>query len=253
MAADDVYEALVFGRSHTRALRLAWEARVEAGETEGLDLRFLDLRRDEWRPPLVDGAYSDKIQTELARKDLRLIVSLIGGNDYNYLGIFERPFRFDFGSPEAPELPPPNGASSAPSVFVRQDLERRLASTLDLLRLLRRSTSLPIVQLESPPPIPCAEHIAKHPVGFEKDIPKYGVAPAALRYKLWRVHSAIVREACGANRIRFVPAPRSMQDADGMLIREAWADDATHGNAFYGERLCRQILKIVERRRAVEA
>lgn len=253
MAPDDDYETLVFGRSHTRALRHAWKARLEAGETEGLNLRFLDLRREEWQPPVVDGVYNEKIQAELARPRLRLIVSLIGGNDHNYLGIFNRQVRFDFGSPEAPELPPQTEAPFVRTIFVRSDLERRLAPTLDLLRLLRRSTSLPIVQLESPPPIPCADHIAKYPLGFEKAIPEFGVAPASLRYKLWRVHSAIVREACEAARIRFVPAPRSMQDADGMLIREAWADDSTHGNAFYGERLCRQLLAIVERRRAVEA
>lgn len=253
MAADDLREALVFGRSHTRAVWRAWKARAEAGRTEGVELRFMNLRRDEWQPNLVDGSFSEKILAEFARSRLRLIVSVIGGNDHNYLGIFNRPFRFDFGSPEAPGLPQQQDADGAPSLCVRTELESRLRPTLDLIRLLRRSTSLPIVQLESPPPIPSAEHIEKYPVGFEEAIPLYGVAAASLRYKLWRVHSEIVRETCEALRIRFVPVPRTMQDPDGMLIPEAWANDATHGNAFYGERLCRQILAIVARRRVLNA
>lgn len=253
MDPADVCEALVFGRSHTNAIRHAWKARADAGRTEGVDLRVINLLRDEWQPNLVDGSFSEKILAELSRSNLRLIVSVIGGNDHNYLGIFNRPFRFDFGRTEAPESPSQNGAEPVASVCVRSELESRLRPTLDLIRLLRRSTSLPIVHLESPPPIPSAEHIEKHPLGFEEAIPLYGVAPASLRYELWRVHSAIVREVCEELNIRFVPVPKRMQDSDGMLIPEAWANDATHGNAFYGERLCRQVLAIVARRTAVEA
>lgn len=253
MAPDDLCEVLVFGRSHLRAVRLAWNARVEAGRTEGVELRFIQLLSRDWQPVIVAGQYNEKILAELERKNLRLIVSVVGGNQHNELGLVNHPTRFDFVLPEAPELPLQPDAQILPSQLIRRNLERRVEPTLRLMRLLRRSTPLPIVHLESPPPIPSAEHIARYPLGFEELIPELGVAPASLRYKLWRLHSAVVRETCEAARIRFVPAPRQMQDPDGMLIREAWADDATHANALYGERLFRQILAIIERRRAVEA
>lgn len=253
MASDDLCEVLVFGRSHLRAVRLAWNARTEAGRTEGLELRFIQLLSRDWQPSVVEGRYNEKILAELARPNLRLIVSVVGGNEHNVLGLVNHPTRFDFVLPEAPDLPLQEGAAILPSLLVRKSLERRIAPTVRLIRLLRRSTRLPIVQLDSPPPIPSAEHIARYPIGFEELVPELGVAPALLRYKLWRLRSEIAREACESMGIRVVPVPKPMQDPHGMLVRDAWADDATHANAFYGERLCRQILAIVERRRAIEA
>ena len=71
----------------------------------------------------------------------------------------------------------------------------------------------------------------------------YGVAPASLRHKLWRLHSHLVAEDCHAAGIEFVPAPPGAQDGRGYLAEAAYGDDSTHCNTWYGRRVIEQIVR----------
>jgi hypothetical protein len=231
------------------AFATAYARRRDVGDHEELDRRFIVVNFPDWNPPVVDGRFSDKILAEIDRDELRLVVSTFGGNDHNALGLVNYPGRsFDFVLPEAPDLPLEPNAEVLPVSLIEATLRRRLRPALRLMRLLRQETALPIIHLESPPPIPSEEYIRNHPYGFEDLIAEHGVAPATLRYKLWRLHSSIVRDARDELRIRFVPAPRAMQDLDGMLVPDAWSGDPSHANEVYGERLFRQTLAVVARR-----
>jgi hypothetical protein len=64
---------------------------------------------------------------------------------------------------------------------------------------------------------------------------KYGIAPPAFRYKLWRVQSLLLRELCSELGIEFVPASAEVQDPQGMLAKSFWVGDATHANASFGK------------------
>lgn len=240
---------LVIGNCHQTALRHAYETRVRHDRPEGLECRFIPFHNDTYRPIVVGSQFQPSILAELGADDLRFVVSTIGGNDHNLLGLVNhRPVKFDFVLPEAPDLALQEDADVVPFELVRRTLLARLAETFSYMTLLQSSTSAPLYHLESPPPVPSEEYIRQNPDACADLIAEYGVAPATLRYKLWRLHSSLVREACESGRYTFVPSPQAMQDDHGMLVPEAWRNDSTHANEVYGEHLYRQLLAIVERR-----
>ena len=57
---------------------------------------------------------------------------------------------------------------------------------------------------------------------------------------MWRLASRIINETCAEIGARFVPVPGGVMTADGFLD-PAFAGDATHGNAVYGEALIRML------------
>lgn len=238
----------MIGNSHMKALRHAYQTREVQGRREGLECRFIQVNLPEFRPVIIDGRFSPYIEDSLKDDKVRLVVSTFGGNDHNVLGLVNHPRKFDFVLPEEPGLPLQEDAEVLPFELVRRTLRARLAPTRQLMRMLREATTAPVFHLESPPTIPSEAHILQNRFGFPELIEEYGVAPATLRYKLWRLHSSLVCETCDQLRFRFVPAPKAMQDANNMLVEEAWWYDPTHANEIYGERLYRQLLAIVERR-----
>jgi hypothetical protein len=112
------------------------------------------------------------------------------------------------------------------------------------LDALRRQYPGPLLHLESPAPPRDDAFVADALDEFRSLSPDGTVVAAALRYKLWRLHSTIVRSFCDGYGITFVPAPAEALDADGYLARHA-CQDATHANAWYGGRLLDQIGAIV--------
>ena len=99
-----------------------------------------------------------------------------------------------------------------------------------------------LIQLESPPPLADSGTIATQADAYFKDrgIGDLGVAPAGLRYKMWRLHSRIVADYCAELGVRFLPVPCETQDDNGFLLPH-FAGDATHGNAAYGEAVIRAL------------
>jgi hypothetical protein len=233
---------LAVGTSHLAAVQGA--ARQNGG---GARIAFAQLRDTRYRGALVrapDGApsLSWRLAEDVGERSRELIVSLIGGNKHNILGLLNHPRPFDFVLPEEPDLPFTPGAECVPVDLVADSLAKRAANELDLLRLLRKATTVPMVHMESPPPNPSVDHIRRHPGVFKDRIDELGVAPVHLRYKLWRVHSSVVRSACAEAGIGFVPVPREAMDAQSMLLEPAWADDPTHGSTWYGALVLKQIL-----------
>jgi hypothetical protein len=239
---------LAVGTSHLAAVEGAARRNGAAPR-----VAFAQLRDARYRGALVradDGTpgLSWRLAEDLAERSRELIVSLIGGNKHNILGLLNHPRPFDFVLPDEPDLPFTPGAECVPFELVAESLAKRAANELDLLRTIRSATKVRMVHMESPPPNPSVEHIRRHPGVFKDRIDELGVAPAHLRYKLWRVHSSVVRAACAAAGIGFVPAPREAMDAQSMLCEAAWADDPTHGSAWYGALVLKQILYVADGR-----
>jgi hypothetical protein len=99
-----------------------------------------------------------------------------------------------------------------------------------------------VIQIESPPPLADDGRIAALADGYfrERGIATLGVAPAPLRYKMWRLHSRIVADTCTELGLRYLPVPPETQDERGFLLPEL-AGDATHGNEAYGEAIIRAL------------
>ncbi|HEV7279892.1 MAG TPA: hypothetical protein VGN57_06720 [Pirellulaceae bacterium] len=242
------FRIVVIGNSHQFVLRLAYETRDRCGRAEGLELWFIPFHTETYKPILVEGEFQPAIREELQTDALGLVVSTLGGNHHNLLGLVNHPVKFDFILPEAPDLPLQEDVNILPVELVKRALRERAEESLAFMPLLQRSTSAPLYHFESPPPVPSEDHIRENPDAFAELISQHGVAPASLRYKLWRLHSSIFREACDRSGFKFLPAPKAMQDERGMLVPQAWHEDPTHANQVYGERMYRQLLAIVERR-----
>jgi hypothetical protein len=239
------------GHSHLRVLRLAYAARTrrlaEAGVPNEQPAEFIQLSAAEFAPrlDLPDGSkriFNRRTVKALSDPAVAAIVSCIGGNAYNVFGLTNHPCPFDFVLADDPALALDANAHILPYNAVRQSLKRRLANNIKLLTALRAQTQRPIFHLESPPPIPSERHIRSSPGRFRDRIAEFGIAPPGLRYKLWRLQSSLVREACEALDIAFVSVPRLTQDEAGMMVERGWARDATHGNAWYGARVLNTVL-----------
>ena len=237
---------LIIGHSHLAALQIA-HARGLAGSypsAGGLAPCFLYIGRAKDapagpRPP--PGQLPEAALAALARFAGPAVVSCVAGNDHTVFGLLRHPRPFDFILADAPDLPLSPDAEILPARLVRATLRARMGGALQLLAALRQRVSGTLIHLEPPPPVPSADHIRAHPGVFADKMGELGISPAALRYKLWRLHSAILGEQCRDLGVTLLPAPHDTQDAHGMLAQEFWNPDPTHANARYGARVLRDL------------
>ena len=170
--------------------------------------------------------------TDAADRDV--LVSLVGGNAHNLLALVEPAAPFDFVLSEAPGLPMEPGYAELPEAEVAAILDQAVQREIaPIMGALRRSVGGEIWHLESPPPIRSNDHVAAHLEDRFK-ASDARVSPAALRYKLWRLHSAAVRRICDDLGIRFVPHPAESVDAEGFLKETFVPANATHAAPSYG-------------------
>jgi hypothetical protein len=159
----------------------------------------------------------------------------MGGNVHNALGLLAHPRPFDFRLSGEPSPPLDPNAEPIAEALVTAALQAARATDRRRLALLADIAG-PFVHLESPPPVANGAWVAAQADAYFRDkggaVP--AIAPAALRHRIWRLHSRIVRAEVAALGGRFLPVPAAVLDADGFLD-PAFAADATHGNAAYGE------------------
>ena len=68
---------------------------------------------------------------------------------------------------------------------------------------------------------------------------EYGVAPAALRRRVYRLYAEVVHEAMADVGVRVLDAPEAAHD-DGYLRPDLWFE-ATHANHRYGRLVLDQL------------
>ena len=236
---------LILGHSHLAALQMA-QARglADLAGASFLAPEFLYIGRAKDAPPDANappGTLPPAALAALARFGGPAVVSWIGGNDHTVFGLLNHPQPFDFILASAPDLPVSPGAEILPARLVRATLQARMGASMRLLTALRQRVPGRLVHLEPPPPVPSADHIRAHPGVFAGKVAERGVSAASLRYKLWRLHSAILIELCVSLDIVWQPVPADTQDAHGMLVQDGWNPDPTHANAWYGARVLRDL------------
>ncbi|WP_317536150.1 hypothetical protein [Nitrosomonas sp. Is37] len=235
------------GHSHLGALRgavekyrdaLKLEAAFEFVRLSGPDIQPLPLLVDkgEINPAIVKAA--DNALKE--RCDLLFLA--IRGNEHNILGLVQYPRPFDFVLPTEPDISFDARSDLVPYEAVKATLARLKKPAVELITHLRGHVKCPVLVLETPPPNPSEEHISSYPGEFQEKISAQGISPAALRYKLWRTHSAVLKEACDTIGATFIPAPSNTMNPEGFLVEKAWQRDPTHGNTWYGVQVLTQLL-----------
>lgn len=238
---------LVIGQSHIAAMRSAAKARREA-DPDRPRTRVIHTMEPHYAPE-VEGEGDDARFTAVLEESIRdqiarnapLVASASGGNVHNGFALIAHPRPYDFllSGEDGPALN--SAAEPLPEAQVRAALEAHLARDRVRLREIKRIAG-DVIQLESPPPVADSAWIAAQADAYFKDrgLADLGVAPPALRYKIWRLHSRIFAGYCADLGLGFLPVPSETQDAQGFLRLE-YAGDATHGNEAYGEAVIRAL------------
>ena len=251
---------LIVGYSHTVAVRNALATRNRHwAAPEWLNVRVLNLREfmptlgltvadvtqvDSQGPPHLHPEILGEIERQTIPDSRVYVASMVGRNVHNIFGLMRADVPFDFVLPEAPDLPIEGGAQLIPYAAMTACLERHLGHDRSTLEALRRQFPRGLVHLESPPPPRDDEYVTQHLGAFRTLNASGHIVSAALRFKLWRLYSTIMRRFCQELGIVYVPSPIETRDAHGFLARQAYGD-ATHGNPWYGSRLLLQLEALV--------
>jgi hypothetical protein len=246
---------LVLGQSHVSCIAAALPGCAPILAAAGVEIEALVLNQPRYEPhfvgctdvPRLHPALHADVLAANARADV--VVLAIGGTAHCVFGLLEQPQPFDFVLDG--DTPPAAGRDCVPLALVRESLAATSLYTHQ--RLLRQHLvallARPLAQLESPAPPADSAHIHRHPGKYRDLIDERGVAPPALRHKLWRLHSAMVADECRALGIGYVPVPPCTLDAAGFLAPQALAQDPTHANAWYGRAVVEQLLRRHARQR----
>ncbi|HEY0660640.1 MAG TPA: hypothetical protein VGD21_04880 [Lysobacter sp.] len=232
---------LVVGNSHVTAFFRAAESRRQSGDPT--QIHAVHVRSEKYRPELQvdDGKprLGDRLVADLTqmKEGGALLVSCVGGNRHNVLGLMQHSRPFDFVLAEAPDLPLQKGFEVVPTALL-ESLLRELARKEMLMLSALKELDPGVIHLESPPPVRDSGFIlANAGVYFhERGIESIGVTPHWVRYKLWRLYSGITRAVCGELGITFIENPEGIVDPEGFLLPCA-IQDATHANAWYAEKV----------------
>lgn len=250
------------GHSHQVALHLAQQDRLEQGSTLAMHIHWIQLLDQEFQPNVVEEAgrillhpaLRGRIESELATfpKAPPFLCAAISGNEYHYVGLTEHPRRFDFVLPERPDLGLRQGVEVIPAGLVRRTLERSMECAIWILRGLRELTGIPVLLIQSPPPVADAEYLRANPGPFGEAIQEHGIMSASMRMKFWLLQSSIYRQRCEEIGFRYVPVPPEVLDSSGFLQQSGWWTDPVHANRWYGEFVLRQIDAAVRESEAYE-
>ncbi|MBC7155735.1 MAG: hypothetical protein H5U19_14240 [Rhodobacteraceae bacterium] len=230
---------LIIGHSHIGGIMRAHAER--GGRVEGLGIEFAPISADYYQPNL-DGqlALHPEIVRIIGAPRFDLIVSCVAGNAHYSLGLVNNPRKYDFVLPLAPDLPLEDGAEILPYGLIRKHLLEMAQETIPALPAIHAAAGAPLVQIESPPPVP-PENVMRHPKHFAPLIKQYGLSRRERIWRFWRLQALIIQDICSERAIPYLPAPAAMTDDDGFLARPAWTDDPTHAGPAYGHAVLDQL------------
>jgi hypothetical protein len=229
---------MVVGNSHAFALKKGHRLQSKK-PVLNMNYAFALLNQDIFRPPFCED---DEGHVELNASLLELldtfkpdaIVSIVGGHHHNVIGLTNPTLKFDFILPENPYLPLDTDADFIPYSVISELLASRNSESWKTLSALKATSSLPIIHLELPPPIPDEDFLRANGGRFAAVMEEQGISPVSFRFKLWRANCDANSKTCKTLEIPYIPVPTSTQNEDGTLRREFWSDDPVHANADYG-------------------
>ena len=164
-----------------------------------------------------------------------LVVSCVNGNEHWIFAFVEHPQPFDVVISAGDTIAPGrNGARQVvPLEVLRRELDGRVNATVLTCDVLQaRFPSAEVVHVLSPPPIPDEAHIEADPEVFVELLTRYGLAPAPLRRKVYRVYGDVLEARLAEIGVRLLGPPDGTID-DGYLREDLWVG-ATHAGPEYG-------------------
>lgn len=234
-------DVVIIGDSHTDAIKRALKGRGSAGPEIQISANRISKVKNGKQIGDLSLEEAEQLAESLAPSGM--LVSTIGGNQHQAFGLVQHPEPFDFHDPVSGG-PIGQGAHILPYHAIWDVFERGLrGGDGTRLQRLKKAARGRCLHLTPPPPKQDAQHILRK---FETDfaakgILELGVTPAPVRLKLWKLQVRVTQHLCKEWGIELLPPPEGTQDPTGFLLPEFYADDATHANAPYGERVLQQL------------
>lgn len=247
---------LCIGHSHMEAARHEYTFGRASGKYLELDPTFVQMHQldlpglpADLHTGIVSPVFLEKITVVINAMSAppEAVFLWIGGSIHHDMALVNQHVKFDVILPDEPDIALSNDAQIVPFQLMKGTMKIHCGWKIGVLNGLRNLLTVPMYQFQSPPPNPSEELVRKFTSEyFQKQIEERGISPIALRYKLWRIHSDIYREACTAMGIEFVSVPKEAVMPDGSMAPTAWAErDGIHANLWYGSLLWKQINELV--------
>jgi hypothetical protein len=230
----------LFGDSHSHAIQRAIQKRQ--GKKQAAPLAAHRLLKEKNGKHIGDTTFEQFLEATAKLGPNDVVLSMIGGNQHAVFSTIQHPQPFDFFTPEGPACDP--AAGLVPYRALEDTFVRGLRSgDGKSLEALRKATSARVVHIIPPPPKSDTGFIEKHhETRFaQEELARLGVSPPQLRLKFWRLQARVLEEICNALGIEVMMPPARAVDEEGFLRPEFYAQDATHANWRYGERVLREV------------
>ncbi|GAA4764072.1 hypothetical protein [Novosphingobium ginsenosidimutans] len=233
---------MLFGDSHSYAMQRAAERRDKKRLEVPIAIhRLLKQKNDVIIGDTTLEQFVEKIR-KLTPDDS--VISMIGGNQHAVFSTIQHPRPFDFLEPSRPDWVPATGSEIIPYAVLRANFAEGIAGgDGKSIMALRDATAAHVVHVLPPPPKRDTAHILKHHESkfAEDNIAKLGVSSAELRMKCWILQKDVLVKFCRKIDVEVMFPPEEACDADGFLLPEYYANDATHANPSYGELIMQKL------------
>lgn len=173
-------------------------------------------------------------------KEDTIWVSRVGGNAHNAIGLMSHSRKFDVVIPERPNLPLDEDAEVVTYGYLRASFinDPHTKLWISILANFQKEVGGRVYHIESPPPKEDDEFIERYLDPYFKALPNRNkIVNRWIRWKLWSAYSSVIESVCKDIGICYLRTPPVVMTEDGFLRREGYANDATHGNAWYGTKL----------------
>ena len=237
---------LIFGHSHAGAIQKALaKPSPQWGDVEFEAYQFIRKKNGTTLGD-VTVEHALKLIGELENSDL--VVSCIGGNQHNVVGLVQHPVPFDVLLSDDRDAIR-EGAQVIPAAAMLEYFEAGIRRGDGMLiKRLRDGARGRFYHLCPPPPKEDEQHILKsHETNFARaGILERGVSPAPLRARLWTLQGRVLEKLCEEWDVELLPPPGKAVSHAGFLKPEYFSADATHANTAYGALVLLRLAKIAK-------
>ena len=170
------------------------------------------------------------------------LCSYFFGNEHSNFAMVEHPTPFDVfdGTQDGGVA---QGAKPrqviAPDVMSRQMLSLCVRTEVYCQTLQAYFPEQTLIHFLPPPPIADASQVQGNPEVFQEHFRHFGLAPAVLRRKIYRMFCAALTGQLSQRAIRVIGTPPTASD-DGYLAERYW-EGSTHANYHYGHLLLAEL------------
>ncbi len=239
---------LLIGHSHVAAVEEAWREREARGvapfplQTVSFVGKLAGRLEKVGGEARLGAGLSGLIVSALQATRPALVVAAFWGGQHFPLSAANNPRRFDFLAPGDDTACDPQ-AELAPYDLVEAFLAREFVDVTLMIAAVRAACAAPILLIPAPPPMRdfVALPLRTSDRAVDAEIDRYGVAPPALRRKVWRVCDLIYKQIAAQTGVRLAPTAPGVTDAEGFRRPQFYGRDWIHANAGWGALVLDQI------------